>query len=204
MFYFTTETVNYKSYRSKWFNIRLSSNGSDPQHVVVKVMNTKKPTAEIRCEVGSFSESQGVGFSHGKFVRTNDPELVAMCRAALTDDSAIAGLIDMVNEKAEGLKYAGSVVIRLLNRWWVLAQQESPSAFIDAERKQAAFDDKKFSVGERVIYWSRHGLGSQEVTITSEEFDWHPYFGGGWRYSCSAAGRVPQLQFRKIEQERTV
>ncbi len=138
MYYFTTRRHDYKSYQSKWFDISLSSNGSDPSTVVVKVLKAKKPTAEIKVYVGSFSESRGVGFSSAKFIRTNDSELVAICRGCIADDTGIVPLIDMLNEKSEQLAYAKDHLLSLINRWWVLAQQQHPSQFIDDENRSKA------------------------------------------------------------------
>lgn len=194
---FTTRSVFYKSYRAKVFSIRMSSNGSDPLGVTVKVTTAKKPTAEVSVGIGYFRVSRGVGGTTNKFVRFTDPETVALCRACLTDDSAIAGLIDMLTEKAESLKYAGARVVELATRWWVLAQQENPTAFVEAERKQRAFEDKRFAVGDRVRY-SRGCGPAEDVTITGEQFDWHPYMGGGWRFSFPGVN-APQTYFRKIE-----
>lgn len=193
---FTTQVTRYKSYTSKSFDIRMSANGIDPQYVVVKVMNTKRPTAEVSVGVGYFSESRGYGGTSNKFVRLTDPNLVAVCRGVLVDDSGIAALIDLLIERGESLEYAGETVVRLLKRWWVLAQQENPSAFVTEERRRKAFDDKRFSVGDRVRY------RSSEAVVTGEGFDWSDWSGGGWRFSFFADGvnyNVRQHELRKVE-----
>ncbi len=205
MYHFKSTARNYKTYRSKWFTFPLSSNGSDPDTVVVKVYNTKKPKAEIQVYVGSFSESRGVGYSDGKTISTTDAETVLLCRRALTDDTAVVVLIDKLNERNDAAAYMTDRVLRLLNRWWVLAQQESVSAFIDAERRAFAFDRKPFAVGDAVSYHSRHGgMSADGLTITAEKFDWHPYFGGGWNYTATDGGyrtfNGTALNFTKTEQ----
>lgn len=202
-YYFTTTVRNYKTYRSKWFDIRVSSNGADPSTVVVKVFATKKPKAEIQVYVGSFSESRGVGFSSGTTISTTDPDTVLLCKRALTDDTALVVLIDKLNEREDAAAYRIARVLRLLNRWWVLAQQESTSVFIDAERRALAFDRKDFAVGDAVAYHSRHGgHAATGLTITAEKFEWHPYFGGGWKYTATDdAGRVyngEAINFHKV------
>ncbi len=195
----TTSRTNYKSYSMKYFSIRVP-NGNDPQAVTVKVFNTKKPKAEVSVGIGWFSESRGYGGQSQKKITITDPNVVALCRACLTDDSGISPLIDNINE-GKSVTTVDDRVKALLNRWWVLAQQENPTAFIDTERKQRAFEDKKFSVGETVIYIPRHEYIPQTVTITQERFEWG-WDGGGWRFSFPGA-EAEQSRFRKIE-EKTV
>lgn len=201
MFSFKTTSLGDKLYRAKIFTISMSGNGIDPQDVKVKVLNIKKPTAEVSVGIGWFSDSRGYGGQSNKFVRLTDLELVSLCRGVLADDTGIAPLIDMLTEKAEQLKYAGGTFVNLIARWWVLAQQENPTAFVAAERKQKAFDDKRFKVGDRVAYRSRHGFANIEATITGERFDWADWRGGGWRFSFEAnrgGYDVPQLELSLV------
>lgn len=199
---FRTNTRKYKTYTGKTFSISLSSNGSDPDTVVVKVFNTKKPKAEVAVYVGSFSESQGVGFSTGKTLAITDPEAVALCRGVLADDTGIAPLIDKLTD-LNPTGYTATRAMTNLARWWVLAQQENPTAFVTAERKQKAYDDKRFAIGDRVVYHSRHGGNSMEGVITAEAFDWADWSGGGWRFQIPGVN-APQLQLRKIEEPAEV
>ncbi len=192
---FRTTLRNYKSYRSKWFDISMSSNGSDPQTVVVKVFNSKKPKAEVIVYVGSFSESQGVGFSSGKSIIVTDAEAVALCAGTLVDDTGIAPLIDKLTENGTTGR-----VLTLLARWWVLANQQYPSQFIDNERKSKAFDNKKFAVGDTVEYRDRYGMNPQTGVITSERFEWTAWNGTGWVYSMGNSILAEQGRFRKVEQ----
>lgn len=180
---FKSETRKFKSYTHKMLTINMASNGTDPQIVLVKVFNTKKPKAEVSVFVGYFSESRGVGGSSGTKIEVADPEAVALCRGLLADDTGIVPLIDKLNE-LNLTDYKGDKVVRNLNRWWVLAQQGSPTAFVEAERRERAFSDKKFAVGDRVIFRDRYSQHEPvEGVISAEVFDYRPYLGGGWRYT---------------------
>jgi hypothetical protein len=213
MFAFKSHNLpKYKSYAGKSFDISMSSNGTDPQHLVVKVFNTKKPKAQIEVHIGWFSDSRGYGGTSAKTIITFDPETVLLCRAALKDDAAVAPLIDKVLESDAAINPLTAAILksgqvkRLLARWWVLAQQERPDQFINEERKERAFADKKFAIGEQVLYRPLFRSSVPvPVTITSERFEWVPHlYENGWRFGFThsdyVGGDARQQDFAKVEQ----
>lgn len=201
---FTSQRIFYQSYQAKRFTVRISANGCDPGSVLVKVFVGKKPKAEVSTEVGYYSESRGYGGTSARKFTLTDEVAVMLCRAAIVNDNALPALVDELlgrpdpGNAVEAYRMAG--VRRGLARWWLLAQQDNPDAFIAEERRAAAFANKKFKIGDVVMFHSRHGGPARgPFAITGERFDWHPYLGGGWRFGVPGID-APQSEFRAAEQ----
>jgi hypothetical protein len=195
----TSNFMGYKSYVGVRFN-----NGAPNGHpciLQVKVFTGKKERAEVSVLTGHFSESRGVGSTSTKTLKVTNPETVALCKAAVKfGTGAVMPLVDKLQE--EGPEVNRKQIAAAAARWFNLSTVENVSRFVDEENRDRAFADKKFAVGDKVM-WIGNPMGSyydqrKEVTITSERFEWHPYMGGGWRYG-SEKGNSPQNYYRKIE-----
>lgn len=172
--------LRYKSYTGVIYTSH-APNG-EPGSITVKVYATKKPKADVIIGTGWFSESRGYGGESGSTATITNPDAIALCRAAIATPDAIPGLIDKMIEMGAngeilpklvpGNEWKRKAYTDKLSRFWTLANVDNPSAFVDNERRERAFADKKFNVGDRVVYCSRHtGRRSEEANITAEHFD---------------------------------
>lgn len=179
-----TNILSYKSYKGREFR---NSNGvpsGEPSYLIVKVFATKKPKAEISVLHGWFSESRGFGGTSGDKLTVTGGELYGLCVSVLNSDAALMGLIDKLAEAAEH-HTPGTVAWRIRKdaaRWWVLANHENPTDLVDEERKNYAFNNKRFKIGD-VVYATNSWNHRVLYRLTGERFDWHCYLGGGWRFS---------------------
>lgn len=194
--------LKYNSYTGRIYANWLTSNGGDPTDLTIKVFNTKKPKAEVSVGIGWFSESRGVSGTSPTAVTFKDAETVALCRAAVANETALAPLVDKVLETVENdATYTGTKAKRLLARWFVLANSDNPNGLVNDERRERAREDKPFAVGDKVLYHGRHNFHLSPVpgTVTAERFEWSAHFGGGWLYTTDSGHTADALSFHKAE-----
>ncbi len=167
--------LNYKSYRAVYFKNGVSSCGA-PAALMVKVRKSGKTTLSV--EHNWFSEQRGVGGASGRKVVVQDAELKLLAKRCLDDATAVAGLIDRIQELGtEGTSalFYGEVVLWL--RYWTADNAE---AQLWADRRQAALD-RKPAIDTGSLVWL-FDYPDRLFRVLGFYFDWIDGLGGpGWR-----------------------
>jgi hypothetical protein len=136
--------------------------------------------AEFRVHTGWFSESRGAGYTTARKVQVKDADVLARVDAVLARPQEVTGLFPLIDTLAERLP--DFVLLPLIQRWFALAQSDNLSKLIDNERRDRAFADKPFAIGDTVRLMTVYG-GDYNLrgTVVAEAFDSRPFMFHEWR-----------------------